>query len=219
MKKKIICIIFFNCVLFLLLIQIFKNPVIDEYSKINKKLYNLNLNQFNYYRAEEAKNLSNYINIFFCLKDFDKFDLKECTNDINNIKENINECISDEKYGLHNKFICVIIEMRPGEVSYIYNYNFLKNQEGQEPEKLLYYKNLYVNDLSSLNNFKDSYVLNASVRNIDNIKVFKSFSNIAYMNIYGSFTEKDKQYLLDILPNCTIICNGETLRKTSNNVT
>lgn len=68
MKNKIICIIFFNCVLFLLIIQIFKNPVIDEYSKINKELYNLNLNQFNFYRAEEAKNLSNYINIFFCLK-------------------------------------------------------------------------------------------------------------------------------------------------------
>ena len=46
----------------MLIIQIFKNPVIEEYSKINKKLYNLNLNQFNYYRAEEAKNLSNYRN-------------------------------------------------------------------------------------------------------------------------------------------------------------
>ena len=57
LKKKIIYIIYFGCVLFFLLffiiIQILKNPVINEYSNIDEKLQNLNLNQFNYYRTEE----------------------------------------------------------------------------------------------------------------------------------------------------------------------
>ena len=47
MKKKIIYIIYFGCVLFFLLfsiiIQILKNPVINEYSNIDEKLHNLNL--------------------------------------------------------------------------------------------------------------------------------------------------------------------------------
>ena len=167
LKKKIIYIIYFGCVLFFLLffiiIQILKNPVINEYSNIDEKLHNLNLNQFNYYRTEEEKRSSDYIYMSFHLKDFDKFDINECTNEINNIKENINECLSDEKYGLYNKFIRVMIHMRPGEMVYIYNYNFLKDQKDQEPEKLLYYEYLFVDNLSSLNYFNDCYVLNVSV--------------------------------------------------------
>ena len=58
MKKKIIYIIYFGCVLFFLLfsiiIQILKNPVINEYSNIDEKLHNLNLNQFNYYRRRKT---------------------------------------------------------------------------------------------------------------------------------------------------------------------
>ena len=217
MKKKIIYIIYFGCVLFFLLfsiiIQILKNPVINEYSNIDEKLHNLNLNQFNYYRTEEEKRSSDYIYMSFHLKDFDKFDINECTNDINNIKENINECISDEKYGLYNKFIRVMIHVRPGEMVYIYNYNFLKDQKDQEPEKLLYYEYLFVDNLSSLNYFNDCYVLNVSVSNIDNINIFENFYNIEYLNISGPLTENDKQQLLKILPNCTVICNGETISK------
>ena len=217
MKKKIIYIIYFGCVLFFLLfsiiIQILKNPVINEYSNIDEKLHNLNLNQFNYYRTEEEKRSSDYIYMSFHLKDFDKFDINECTNDINNIKENINECISEEKYGLYNKFIRVMIHVRPGEMVYIYNYNFLKDQKDQEPEKLLYYEYLFVDNLSSLNYFNDCYVLNVSVSNIDNIKIFENFYNIEYLDIFGPLTENDKQQLLKILPNCTVICNGETISK------
>ena len=217
MKKKIIYIIYFGCVLFFLLfsiiIQILKNPVINEYSNIDEKLHNLNLNQFNYYRTEEEKRSSDYIYMSFHLKDFDKFDINECTNDINNIKENINECISDEKYGLYNKFIRVMIHVRPGEMVYIYNYNFLKDQKDQEPEKLLYYEYLFVDNLSSLNYFNDCYVLNVSVSNIDNINIFENFYNIEYLDIFGPLTENDKQQLLKILPNCTVICNGETISK------
>ena len=217
MKKKIIYIIYFGCVLFFLLfsiiIQILKNPVINEYSNIDEKLHNLNLNQFNYYRTEEEKRSSDYIYMSFHLKDFDKFDINECTNDINNIKENINECISDEKYGLYNKFIRVMIHVRPGEMVYIYNYNFLKDQKDQEPEKLLYYEYLFVDNLSSLNYFNDCYVLNVSVSNIDNIKIFENFYNIEYLDIFGPLTENDKQQLLKILPNCTVICNGEIVSK------
>jgi len=217
MKKKIIYIIYFGCVLFFLLfsiiIQILKNPVINEYSNIDEKLHNLNLNQFNYYRTEEEKRSSDYIYMSFHLKDFDKFDINECTNDINNIKENINECISEEKYGLYNKFIRVMIHVRPGEMVYIYNYNFLKDQKDQEPEKLLYYEYLFVDNLSSLNYFNDCYVLNVSVSNIDNIKIFENFYNIEYLDILGPLTENDKQQLLKILPNCTVICNGEIVSK------
>lgn len=158
--------IFWLCIIFsiiLYIIQILKNPVINEYSNIDEKLQNLNLNQFNYYRTEEEKRSSDYIYMSFHLKDFDKFDINECTNDINNIKENINECISEEKYGLYNKFIRVMIHVRPGEMVYIYNYNFLKDQKDQEPEKLLYYEYLFVDNLSSLNYFNDCYVLNVSV--------------------------------------------------------
>ena len=217
LKKKIIYIIYFGCVLFFLLffiiIQILKNPVINEYSNIDEKLQNLNLNQFNYYRTEEEKRSSDYIYMSFHLKDFDKFDINECTNDINNIKENINECISEEKYGLYNKFIRVMIHVRPGEMVYIYNYNFLKDQKDQEPEKLLYYEYLFVDNLSSLNYFNDCYVLNVSVSNIDNIKIFENFYNIEYLDILGPLTENDKQQLLKILPNCTVICNGKTISK------
>jgi hypothetical protein len=217
MKKKIIYIIYFGCVLFFLLfsiiIQILKNPVINEYSNIDEKLHNLNLNQFNYYRTEEEKRSSDYIYMSFHLKDFDKFDINECTNDINNIKENINECISDEKYGLYNKFIRVMIHVRPGEMVYIYNYNFLKDQKDQEPEKLLYYEYLFVDNLSSLNYFNDCYVLNVSVSNIDNINIFENFYNIEYLNISGPLTENDKQQLLIILTDCTVICNGEIVSK------
>lgn len=217
LNKKIIYIIYFGCVLFFLLffiiIQILKNPVINEYSNIDEKLHNLNLNQFNYYRTEEEKRSSDYIYMSFHLKDFDKFDINECTNDINNIKENINECISDEKYGLYNKFIRVMIHVRPGEMVYIYNYNFLKDQKDQEPEKLLYYEYLFVDNLSSLNYFNDCYVLNVSVSNIDNINIFENFYNIEYLNISGPLTENDKQQLLIILTDCTVICNGEIVSK------
>lgn len=217
MKKKIIYITYFGCVLFFLLfsiiIQILKNPVINEYSNVDEKLHNLNLNQFNYYRTEEEKRSSDYIYMSFHLKDFDKFDINEYTNDINNIKENINECISEEKYGLYNMFIRVMIHVRPGEMVYIYNYNFLKDQKDQEPEKLLYYEYLFVDNLSSLNYFNDCYVLNVSVSNIDNIKIFENFYNIEYLDIFGPLTENDKQQLLKILPNCTVICNGETISK------
>ena len=79
LKKKIIYIIYFGCVLFFLLffiiIQILKNPVINEYSNIDEKLQNLNLNQFNYYRTEEEKRSSDYIYMSFHLKDFDKFEM------------------------------------------------------------------------------------------------------------------------------------------------
>ena len=217
LKNKIIYIIYFGCVLFFLLffiiIQILKNPVINEYSNIDEKLHNLNLNQFNYYRTEEEKRSSDYIYMSFHLKDFDKFDINECTNEINNIKENINECISDEKYGLYNKFIRVMIHVRPGEMVYIYNYNFLKDQKDQEPEKLLYYEYLFVDNLSSLNYFNDCYVLNVSVSNIDNINIFENFYNIEYLNISGPLTENDKQQLLIILTDCTVICNGEIVSK------
>ena len=217
LKKKIIYIIYFGCVLFFLLffiiIQILKNPVINEYSNIDEKLHNLNLNQFNYYRTEEEKRSSDYIYMSFHLKDFDKFDINECTNEINNIKENINECISDEKYGLYNKFIRVMIHVRPGEMVYIYNYNFLKDQKDQEPEKPLYYEYLFVDNLSSLNYFNDCYVLNVSVSNIDNINIFENFYNIEYLNISGPLTENDKQQLLIILTDCTVICNGEIVSK------
>ena len=173
----------------------------------------MNLNQFNYYRTEEEKRSSDYIYMSFHLKDFDKFDINECTKDINNIKENINECISEEKYGLYNKFIRVMSHVRPGEMVYIYNYNFLKDQKDQEPEKLLYYEYLFVDNLSSLNYFNDCYVLNVSVSNIDNIKIFENFYNIEYLDILGPLTENDKQQLLKILPNCTVICNGEIVSK------
>lgn len=194
--------IFWLCIIFLLffiIIQILKNPVINEYSNIDEKLQNLNLNQFNYYRTEEEKRSSDYIYMSFHLKDFDKFD--------------INECISEEKYGLYNKFIRVMIHVRPGEMVYIYNYNFLKDQKDQEPEKLLYYEYLFVDNLSSLNYFNDCYVLNVSVSNIDNIKIFENFYNIEYLDILGPLTENDKQQLLKILPNCTVICNGEIVSK------
>ena len=210
LKKKIIYIIYFGCVLFFLLffiiIQILKNPVINEYSNIDEKLQNLNLNQFNYYRTEEEKRSSDYIYMSFHLKDFDKFDINECTNDINNIKENINECISEEKYGLYIYWYIFVYD-------YIYNYNFLKDQKDQEPEKLLYYEYLFVDNLSSLNYFNDCYVLNVSVSNIDNIKIFENFYNIEYLDILGPLTENDKQQLLKILPNCTVICNGEIVSK------
>ena len=219
MKNKIICIIFFNCVLFLLIIQIFKNPVIDEYSKINKELYNLNLNQFNFYRAEEAKNLSNYINIFFCLKDFNEYNNSEFINDIYYIKETINTCLLNEECNLNDKLICVNFEMRPGEVISVYNYSFWEEKQKQKPDSLLYYKRLSVDNISYLKYFDDAIAIEAYASLIDNIKVFDSFENLEYLSIGGEFTEKDKKYLLDILPNCTIICNGETLRKISDNVT
>lgn len=66
-----------------------------------------------------------------------------------------------------------MIHVRPGEMVYIYNYNFLKDQKDQEPEKLLYYEYLFVDNLSSLNYFNDCYVLNVSVSNIDNINIFE----------------------------------------------
>ena len=49
--------------------------------------------------------------------------------------------------------------------------------------------------------------------NIDNIKIFENFYNIEYLDIFGPLTENDKQQLLKILPNCTVICNGETISK------
>lgn len=99
------------------------------------------------------------------------------------------------------------------EMVYIYNYNFLKDQKDQEPEKLLYYEYLFVDNLSSLNYFNDCYVLNVSVSNIDNINIFENFYNIEYLNISGPLTENDKQQLLIILTDCTVICNGEIVSK------
>ena len=210
--KKYICGLII-LLLFLIMFPIIEFNLLNSYSQVNRKLSNMDLKQFNYYRTEEEKRSSDYIYMSFHLKDFDKFDINECTNDINNIKENINECISEEKYGLYNKFIRVMIHVRPGEMVYIYNYNFLKDQKDQEPEKLLYYEYLFVDNLSSLNYFNDCYVLNVSVSNIDNIKIFENFYNIEYLDILGPLTENDKQQLLKILPNCTVICNGEIVSK------
>ena len=139
-----------------------------------KKLHNLNLNQFNYYRTEEEKRSSDYIYMSFPFKKIlISFDINECTNEINNIKrKTLMNVYQTKKYGLYNKFIRVMIHVRPGEMVYIYNYNFLKDQKDQEPEKLLYYEYLFVDNLSSLNYFNDCYVLNVSVSNIDNNKYF-----------------------------------------------
>lgn len=109
--------------------------------------------------------------------------------------------------------------MRPGEVISVYNYSFWEEKQKQKPDSLLYYKRLSVDNISYLKYFDDAIAIEAYASLIDNIKVFDSFENLEYLSIGGEFTEKDKKYLLDILPNCTIICNGETLRKISDNVT
>lgn len=75
----------------------------------------------------------------------------------------------------------------------------------------MYYQYLSVN-LSYEQELSDARIIELKVDESDDITVLENWENLECLNISGKgLTEENQKYLCKILPDCTIICNGETI--------
>lgn len=217
LKKRIFAIISFILVILIVAIMlVFKVRYVyidlDYCKELGRKLFWLNLNQFYCSSIDNADN--QHIQFYFRLNDYDDYSESECVKDIAKVRNTIAEYLNNNPHNeLNNQLIICTFETFPGETMYMYNYNFKIERESQLPEDFMYYQYLSVN-LSYAQEFSDARIIELKVDESDDITVLENWGNLECLNISGKgLTEENQKYLCEILPDCTIICNGETINE------
>lgn len=220
--KKVYYKIFFISVL--LLVTIFVSCIIishrvktdlDFCKELAKELEWLDTEQYQCTLIDIGDN-EQTIRIHFKLRNLDNYsnanDYAEAVYDIGKIKMVISEYLNKHSDNLlNNKKIICMFNNRPDDIGYMYNYDYRENDSFQKSNGLYYFKHISVN-ISTADNFKDARIIKLIIKNQDELKFLKNWDNLEYVELYGiDFSNKDKQYIIETLPNCTIICNGETI--------
>lgn len=214
--NKILSLIFISILLVAILfftIILLKKPKnytdLPYCKEICRKLEKLDFDQFNCVNINN--NDSQHVQFYFNLKDYNKYSKKECMIDILNVRDTITSYLkSNPDSELNSKLIICVFETFPGDLTYMYNYNFKEDITLQQPEELLYFKNLYA-DFSYSQSFSDARIIELEVNANDDITLFLEWKNLEYLNIIGNcLTEEKQKYLCEILPNCKIAYNWET---------
>lgn len=214
LKKRFFTVISFLVILITAIILVFKVQYVytdlDYCKELGRKLFWLNLNEFYCSSIDNADN--QHIQFYFRLNDYDDYSESECVKDIAKVRNTIAEYLNNNPHNeLNNQLIICTFETFPGEIMYMYNYNFKIKRESQLPENFMYYQYLSVN-LSYAQKLSDSRIIELKVDESDDITVLENWENLECLNISGKgLTEENQKYLCKILPDCTIICNGETI--------
>lgn len=155
------------------------------------------------------------ISFHFELKNIDKYNYNEdeSIEDISKIKDMIKNYLEKHPSNeLNNKKIEFAFETYPGDISYMYNYDFRSDMDEIVPSDFFYYEKIFTRNISSLKKFQDAKVMDVAVVNLDDYSFFYSWSDIEYFNIFSSnMTEQDKENLKNYIPNCRLICNDEPI--------
>lgn len=196
---------------------------LDYCKELGRNLGWLNMKQYNCVYIENGDD-EQTIRIGFNLKSYDNYsnsdEYNQAINDISMVKRTISEYLKEYPENELNfkKIICIFNNL-PGEHCYMYNYDFRLEDDFQELNDFLYFDCLYA-DLLLAESFKGSRVIDLRVKDLNDISLLEEWNNLEELKLSGiEFSAEDKQYLINLLPNCTIICNGETLRKISDNGT
>lgn len=217
--KSLLIFICFTLILLGLIALLFiynKKPEteIDYCIELEEKLEDLKLEQFKYYTIEyrdENRRGKQLISICFGLKNNDKYIADEngtevCASDIAIVRNAIAEYLNDTPNNeLNTKNIMCCFDKLPGDTSYMYNYNYMIDEKSPEPDGFYYYYNVFLN-IQNADLFKDAKVMSAiRVDNSDELRLLEDWNNLEYVSLYGiEFSEQDKDYLHEILPNTTI---------------
>lgn len=181
---------------------------INYCEEIGRKLGWLNLQQFHCSTIEGSQEI-----VFsFRLKEHIDYDHDKCIDDIARIKNTVTNYLNNNPSNeLNTKRIAFMFQTLPGDA--IYMYNFKGESNPIQPDKFQYFLYLFV-DLSSAQEFSDARVIELKVDENDDLSVLEDWKNLEYLNISGKgLTEEKQKYLCEILPDCTIICNGETINE------
>lgn len=208
-------IIFFGLILLGILYSIKTRTEIDYCIELEEKLEDLKLEQFKYYTIEyrdENRCGKQLISICFGLKNNDKYiadenSIEDCASDIAIVRNAITEYLSDTPNNeLNTKNIMCRFDELPGDTSYMYNYNYMSDDKLPEPDGFYYYYYGMALNILNIDLFKDAKVMSAiRFNSSDELKLLEEWNNLEYVSLYGmEFSEQDKDYLHEILPNTTI---------------
>lgn len=216
--KKIIVLSTAIILAFIGIYIIFTHRVYTELNyckELGRKLSWLNMKQYNCLYIKKGDNKQT-IRIDFELKSFDNYSSTEGYNesiyDIGMVKKNISEYLKEHPDNeLNDKKIICTFNNLPGEQCYMYNYDYRMEINSQTLNDFCYFKWLYIN-ISTADNFKDAHVIELIINKKSELSLLKEWNNLEELHLSGiEFSKEDKQYLINLFPNCTIICNGETL--------
>lgn len=216
-KKKIfVFILIIVAIISIAIIALIKKPKIhndlDYCREICKEIEKLNFDQFDCVSINN--NDSQHVQFNFILKDYDQYSKKKCISDISMVRETIAtylDCNPDNE--LNDKLLICAFETSPGDLVYMYNYNFKEEQKLQQPDKLMYFQYLYA-DFSQAQIFSDAKIIELKVEEDDDLSLLREWHNLEYLNISGYGLSKEKiQFLSGILQDCTIVCNGSEINK------
>lgn len=154
--------------------------------------------------------------IDFRLKSYDNYSNCdghiEAIYDIGMIKKEISKYL--EKFPDHElnkkRIICTFYNL-PGEQCYMYNFDNRLKKNLQKPDGLRYFQWITI-DITKADDFKDACDISLAVNNKNELQFLEEWKNLKYLELVGmDFSEEDKKYLVEILPNCTIYCNKERI--------
>ena len=109
----------------------------------------------------------------------------------------------------------ISLEFRRGNSdTYYYVCNF--DKETNEKYEYSYnfdYVDIHLTDISLIKELSNVQKLKISCKDIDDLLVFEYLNDLKYLNFNTSqITENNKKLLINLLPGCTIICNGENIQ-------
>ena len=189
---------------------------LDYCKELARNLGWLDMNQFNcsYIESDEEQ----AIRIYFDLKNPNKYS-KENKNkyskvvyDIAVVKNEISLYLKEHPNNELNKkkIICIFRELADDQ-RFMYNYDYRLESSLQKPDGLVYFKWVTV-DITDADDFKDACDIRLAINNKNELQLLKEWKNLKYLELVGmEFSEEDKKYLVEILPNCTIYCNDELI--------
>ena len=216
LKKIIFAVISFILVI-LIAIVVFMFRIrhvyidLDYCKEIGQKLGWLDLEQF---CCGSIENFDDSLEVLFSfdLKEFIEYDRDKCISDIAEVRNTVTNYMNNHPSNeLNNKRIAFIFHLFPGDA--ICMYNFHGEENPIQPDKFQYFEWLYV-PLSSAQEFSDARIIELTVDENDDITVLEDWENLEKLRIgVKCLTEEKQEYLCEILPDCTIICNGEIINE------
>ncbi len=214
LRKKLIITIFICllCILGTALVFLLKhraNIKVDYCKGIGKQIENLKLKQFQLNVIDYGDTQENVI-FYFNLKNKSKFNHDECVEDISIVRNIVTEFLNQNPSNkLNNRLVAFVFQTLPGDSISMFNYN--NNEKLINPAQFHFFSFLNVN-LSSATDFYDAKIIDIKVDEKEKLYLLKNFKNLEKVYLNGKvLTEDEKKYLLNILPNCMIICNGVSI--------
>lgn len=108
--------------------------------------------------------------------------------------------------GLNDKKIQIYFRSYAEEYMSVYNYDFLTVAELNKATDFVYYDNIYVENISVIQELKDTRVLNAfGASEINELDFFAEWSELERFSIISyTFSDEEKDFLKELLSGCII---------------